>query len=59
MSITHRTVQPTIPPPKIEMMDLLCRFDVHRGEVERQSKANESTVLLGDFNAHLGNDAGL
>ena len=25
----------------------------------RRVKANESTIIMGDFNAHVGNDAGV
>jgi len=29
------------------------------GETQRKDKANESTVLLRDFSAHVGNDTGI
>ena len=38
---------------------LFPEFVEETSETQRRVKTNESTILLGDFNAHVGKDAGV
>jgi len=40
--------------PKLKCMEIV----EETSDVLRRVKSNESTILLGDLNAHIGNDAG-